>query len=239
MMYVKHLLLLGLFAILPLVTLNAQEIVMDETVNDEVFSRTFGPNGQHYFHRYFAWSVPVSRLSEQAVKPFSSAQFDFGMLYKYRLNKFLSAGGDFRAEFVSYRLKNMNTLQPYLLLPEWEKEMVTQINTTLAGYGRVNFGKRGNHLGKYLDLGMFGGYSLFNSHVFRGEDIVTETDVNAQRNYVPYMRRWAWGFQAGFGVNILKINARYRMSDYLIKGKVNGGDLPKLMIGLEIGIPEM
>ncbi|HRZ43493.1 MAG TPA: hypothetical protein P5228_12410 [Bacteroidales bacterium] len=239
MVSIKYLPILGMLAILPLIPLTAQEVVLDETVSEEVFSRRFGPNGQHFVYRYFSWYIPVSRLSEQVVKPFASSEVDFGVLYKYRLNNYLSTGGDFRAEFVSYRMKNMNTLQPYQLLPEWEKERVTQINITLAWFGRVNFGKRGNHLGKYLDAGVFGGYSLFNSHIFLGEDKATDTKVNTQRNYLPYLHRWAWGFHAGFGSNYLKISARYRMSDYLIMGKVNGGDLPKLMIGLEIGIPEM
>ncbi len=215
-------------------SLISQQVVMDETVSDQVFSKRFGPNGTHYVWQYFSWSVPVTGRSEQQVKTFLSGEYNYGIKYKYRLGTHFSTIGEWNLGASSYAFKKLNTLQPYHLLNEWEDENISMVNTTLAWHGRLNFGKRGNHMGKYLDFGVFGGWNFSRSHIYNGID--NGLDVTALRNKPDYIRKMGWGISCGIGFNHMRLISRYRVSDYLVKGKVNGGDLPKWVIGLEIGL---
>jgi hypothetical protein len=213
----------------------SQRVVMDETVNDQIFSRKFGPNGTHYFWIFGRWAFPVSLRNEQSVKAIFSSDIIYGIHYKYRLNNFLSTGGDFALSTSWSRMQDVNRLNPYSLLSEWDKERIKSNSIMVAWYVRINAGRRGNHLGRYLDAGIYGGYNYFVSHIFSGMD-AGKTKIVAMRTAPSYISKMpSWGICGGLGINHIRLTGQYRMSDFLIPGKVNGGDLPRLTLGLEYG----
>lgn len=210
------------------------DVKMDEEVNESIFSRKHGPNGKHYAYIFWRLSAAVPIQNDQPLKVPASLNYRWGGMYKFRVCNFYALTAELSASTSEYILKNTNVLQPYHLLAQWEHERIVVGAFTGVISNRFNFGKRGNHLGRYLDLGVYGDLYARRSHIFLGED--DKVAIEARREKPDYMNSQSWGFQVGIGVKKIRIVGQYRMSDLLKPGKVNGGDLPRLMLGLELGV---
>jgi hypothetical protein len=121
------------------------------------------------------------------------------------------------------------------LIQEWEKERVSLHSFGLVWFHRLNVGMRGNHLGKYVDLGVYAHLTYSTLHRFRGKDGLYE--VEAKITNPSYLgrtipERSSYGLQLAFGWNKVALKGQYRMSDQL--NDIRWGDLPRLFVGIEL-----
>lgn len=213
--------------------LDAQEIVIQESIDDDMFSRDRGPNGKHYFTSFLRFTVPISQSDEWAVKSFGVIGLDFGGRYKRRICEFYSTGLDLYLSRHGYALKQVNKIKPYDLLDKWDKERI--LVTSLGGvwYHRINFNRRGNYLGRYLDLGIYCNLYLQTRRRLKGEhDSIYIKAVDKSRDL---LSKSEYGIQAGIGFNTIKLFGQYRVNHNI--NKIHSEiDLPKLRFGLEIDL---
>lgn len=224
----KTLLLVFTFSVMHL-ALSGQIIMLDEEVSEEVYSRKIGPNGTHYFSGIFAITSRFSMADELDVKPFRSMGVDVGVRYKLRFCNFYSNVFDLKLSSLRYGLKSVGDIEPYSLAT-WNREYLKGGSMMGSWYQRFNFGKRGNHLGKFIDVGVYGQYNYMIKHRFLGED--GSVKVEAERKAFSYINRTEWGLSAGLGWNKIRFVGRYRMSD-LVKPGAATLDLPRFLVGIE------
>jgi len=217
----------------PLSSQNVKE-VFSETHSDQVFLSKWGPNKKHYATGFMRLSAPVSVPSSQAVKIPGSLDFSFGGRYKRRFCNFYSTGLDVYYSSASYNMKNPGELLTVAFMSDIEQERFANHSISGAWYQRFNIGRRGDHLGKYFEAGVYGQYHFSVKHRFKGKDEGFEFKAVSRFANLT-INRSVWGLQAGIGFNALKLFAQYRMSDYLKNG-YSAVDVPLLRLGLEIDL---
>lgn len=211
----------------------AQEILISEDVKSDTIQPEKGPNLKHYKHLYWGISFPFVTNEDVAYTQAGlSAITDFGLRFKRKLNKTFSVGTDFSFNWASYRIKQ----DEFKSIPDStehkrEKFMINSISPDL--YARINFGRRGNSIGTYLDLGAYGSLNVkrayFTYDKIDGEIIKTTT------SRLKYMEKYAYGLLARIGTNNLALTAKYRLSKPFTE-ESGFAELPKLSVGLEIGV---
>jgi hypothetical protein len=111
-----------------------------------------------------------------------------------------------------------------------EEEKFVFNNIELEVFNRINFGKRGDIVGFYIDFGPYINY------VFSARFKTFENSDNIKTVYknLDYTSPYEIGIKARLGIDRYNLFASYRLSDMFIK-KYNYPELSKLIIGLQIG----
>jgi len=212
----------------------SQDVILNEVVNGDSVIEIRGPNLKHYKHPYiaFGFAATQSEEVESEIEPGYSSNFIFGYRYKRKISNFYALGYDLSYNISWYRLAQKESKKtPDSLLND--KERLTFQNMELGLYNRFNFGKRGNIIGKFMDLGAYADWTFLCTHFYRnkiGENIY-KTRVTSLKYFEPVN----YGVLARFGINHWVIYANYRLSD-LFKSKYNYAELPRLTVGFQIGI---
>ena len=121
---------------------------------------------------------------------------------------------------------------------DYKKRSYLVQNLNLGIYQRINFNRRGNMVGKYLDLGGFGAWNFARNHVYSRKGFSTETFnwVEINERGIDYIENFQYGLEARLGTNRYALTCRYRLNDLIKKeNAMNLGELPRLSLGLEIG----
>jgi len=157
-----NLLIIGIFLFhIPFVT-HAQERVFYERFSDQYFSGNWGPNKKHYMSTYirFGGVVPAG----DALATEGGGDFAYGLLYKRRFSNLSSFIVDYSFQSSSYKVNSIGLIDPYYLLPQWDEETVRTTALTMDLTHRFNFGRRGDQIGKYVDIGGYGSWNLGRTH---------------------------------------------------------------------------
>lgn len=211
----------------------AQEILLSENVNGDTIQPTKGPNLKHYTHLYWGVLFPFVTNEDVAyTQPALTTITDFGLRFKRKLNKTFSVGTDFSFNWAKYRIKQ-DILKS---IPDSESHLREKfiINSlSPAVYARINFGRRGNSIGTYMDLGAYGSFNVKRAH-FTYDEIDGEIRrITTSR--LKYMEKYAYGLLARIGTNNIALTAKYRLSNPFTE-ESGFAELPKLAVGLEIGV---
>jgi hypothetical protein len=211
--------------------LNAQEYVVteDNAIDSTIEKR--GPNRKHYRHSYmnFGFSLDAGEAGAKVQRP-RLDQFVFGVRYKRRIAEHFAIGYDINYTVNDYRLvQEEGKLLPDTLQNKRERMIFNIFEGGL--YMRLNVGKRGNQLGKYIDLGAYGSATVAHTH-FTVNKLSDGTTVRARRNGLDYFQRFNYGLNARLGINKLVLFGKYRLSDLFYADK-NLPELPRIMAGLE------
>lgn len=209
-------------------SLHAQVIELEQDVNADTVISNFGKNRKHYFSSYMGLGIVPTQIDSDSLqlKTGASTRFSFGLYYKYKISNFYSL-----VSSVNYGLSQFEfeTTDPV----KYNRLNVNDVNLEIAN--RFNFGKRGNRIGNYLELGISGDYvfhtkqsyktTVDNSMVFHSKQKVINTGIS-------YIEKPNYSAHARIGFNKIVITADYRLSD-LTTNQVNF-DLPPLAVGLRL-----
>lgn len=224
--------------------INAQTVLLKETVPED-FSKTdegYGPNRKYYSYPYMSYGVNADLYTHKnemimAIKPLSSPALNFGTKYLVNYSKFSALVFDLNVGFNQYKLKNN---QSYTLIDTNAILKSAKFQTYSLGTSaalRINFKpKRGNFLGKYLDLGGYIDWLWGRQFRTRYEGSLANYDINAHR--ISSLAKYQWGLTAQYGGGFFSIFARYRMSDLLVQPDHIIG-LPRATIGISIFMSEI
>ncbi len=223
------------FIILQLITLiaGAQAVLLSQDVSNDTIKKTVGPNMRSFHHFYMTYGFMADKGEKGAdIKYGNSSHFDIGYRYKLRVSNHYAVGTDFWWSTSSYNLKQSKTkVLPDTLLND--KEALRFNNLSLGLYNRLNFGKRGNHVGNFLDFGAFGQFTYSLVHYTRN-NMPNGNIVETYTKKLKYYNPLGWGLIARIGFNRYIITASYRMYD-LFKSSYNYPELSRLTIGAQIG----
>ncbi|RSK24068.1 hypothetical protein [Hymenobacter metallilatus] len=199
----------------------------------------YGPNRQFYQHVFLGYAPVVGRPAGPGadLRYFTSAEPFAGIRYKFRLSKAVSTGFDFRYARLVYALEQNSRKQlPTATLHRKESLVFSQLQ--LEPFIRLGFGRRGNVVGRYLDVSGWGGWAMATSHHtldqpgFGG----SARTVTIERG-LSYVRRWSYGVGSRLGAGRYALVGRYRLSDtFTTSASPAYAELPRWLFGLEMGL---
>lgn len=223
----------------------SQEVLMD-TSSEGVYGSPvkFGPNKTHYLHSFVGLGFAASPAEGKGADILygSSHSLEFGYRYKIKFAEFLAMGLDLSYIYQAYHIKQTDEKTiPNPVIHDKEKFKLNNINS--AVFFRINYDKRGNIIGKFIDLGAYG---LFTYHVNRlygdfsvnnavsGGDYVVVSEKNLN-----YFENLNYGAFARFGFEKFVVFGKYRLSNMFtpdFKSYVSTAELPRLEIGIEMSL---
>lgn len=237
--------------LLSIYQIQAQETLLKKDVRKQTLRNEkpdFGPNGTNYFTNVLGYSfiLPLHESDSLRTRN-SSGQVIWAMRYKRKLNEYFSLGYDMLYMYQTFRIKQDSAMN--LLSPGFEnnKQRLSSHNIGIGVYARINFDRRGNYLGKYIDLAGELHY-VVGERLFTKNNVDPSTNAGASRvktnaSRLDYTRNIQQYAVARLGWSHVVLSARYRVSDlFNASQNINAGmklpELSRLSIGLEILIPD-
>ncbi|MFN0032302.1 MAG: hypothetical protein ACKVOR_09100 [Flavobacteriales bacterium] len=231
----------------------AQKVMMKRNVTrqiEETYLDSSGPNGRVYVMNYYGYGIilPMNDRDSAAITDNAKSNiFTYGVKAKFKLNNTFALCTDIIYMHQRYKIAQHDSLN--IFSPGFKND-VQKLNFNTFGLGahlRINFGKRGNALGKYLDLGADMHY-VFAERLFTknkitasgtGADEIVQRTTLKKLDYTGNLQGFA---NVHFGINIFQLFARYRLTDMFVRsdsfysiGRIP--ELPRLCVGVEILIP--
>ncbi len=242
--------LFSVFFICLLSSLYSQDVLIDKDVQKQYRGKT-GPNMRHYGHIYTGYAL-VTDFDEQtgtSIVWWRSGQYIFGYRYKLKLLSFYAIGLDLSYKRTSYFFEGVSEnpfdpANPLTTNVERDRHRLINNGFGIEFYHRINFGKRGNTLGKYLDTGIRAQWNVADTENILIKD--DDPDLPSQRKRIKnrgltYIMPFSYGLTARFGFNKIIIHANYRLSDYFKEEispdvDVNIPETPRLALGLQFAL---
>jgi hypothetical protein len=217
----------------------SQEVLLEKNIRDNAYSHIKGPNMKKFSHIYLGYEFFAGNSDDKGADIIYglSSCINIGYRYKFKIIEFYSVGFNIDYSFKKYLIKqNAEKILPNTQLHD--KEKIRFSNAGLELYNRFNIGKRGNIIGKYLDIGLYGNWAFAINHFIK-DKVADENNkaelVTIKYSNLTYTRRLYYGLSARLGLNWLAISAEYRFSD-LFKKEYQFPELSRLAIGLEFAI---
>ena len=218
--------------------LQAQTALLDVDVAADTVPDRFGPNLPHYVHWYtgIGFLMGPGTGDSLEVLPGFSYQAMIGFRYKRKITSWYSLGIDASYTNIRYRFEQDSSKNfPNRNLHERE----VLVNNNLMGelFQRINYTKRGNIIGNYVDMGVYANYGFAFRHRYVDKPEQPTADgaevvrvVNRRLNYVNPLN---YGVRGRIGFSYWSIFGQYRLSN-LLKENRGFGELPRLTIGIEV-----
>lgn len=237
---------LSLIILLSLNNILAQDVLLEENPEENYSSEeNFGPNQTHFIHTYINLGFAASNSEGDGANILygASHEINYGIRYKLRLAEFLALGADIGYNYSVFYMKQ----EEGKLIPETElhkKEKFKLQKASASVFFRINYGKRGNIIGKYFDLGGYGSYSysvtrqytdMYQStipYLDHEYTIFTEKNLN-------YFEKINYGAIFRIGFDKFSLYGKYRVSNLFtqdFKTGVSSSELPRIEAGVELSI---
>jgi hypothetical protein len=242
--------LLGLLLIFTFGFSISQEVILDMDV-EEQYKGTKGPNMRHYGHFYLGGGFVVDFDEEPGteIKWWRSGQFVFGYRYKLKLLSFYALGLGVRFTSTQYFFEgkgknSYDILNPLTYNLERDRHYLLNNGIGLEAYQRINVGRRGNTLGKYLDTGIWSQWNIGNVEdiLIRPEDDdVPSRRIRIKNRQLTYVESIAYGVTVRIGFNKFLVYGNYRLSDHFKKEitenyPVDIPELSRLSLGVQVAL---
>jgi hypothetical protein len=137
---------------------------------------------------------------------------------------------------LEYRLSNFRYSKIHDNQPLHDKDRLLTHSLALSCFQRFNFDKRGNYIGKFMDMGIYSELPFSKSNILIDNiDTLSSGQQKLILTHLKFMNSINYGVLARVGFNRVVLFATYRLSD-IFKASFNRMDLPRLSAGLQIGI---
>ncbi len=206
-----------------------------EDVGKQRDERDYGMNRRHYTHSWMAlhFVTPVPAETGAEVLHGRSRSMEFGYRYKHRFSNFFSAGGDLVFRRTAFHMRqNDDKVVPGT--ETFDREKLVFLHAGAGLYQRINVGERGDYIGRFLDVGAYGGWNFHTRHVTHHESAEGER-IRIRRAGLDYPAALEYGLMARLGFGNFVVKGNYRLSN-VFKDTAELSELPRLLIGLELGL---
>lgn len=232
----RGLLLLGLLAgALP--AAHAQQVLVQASVANDTVKTTFGPNRRYFGHAYFGFGLLAGPAGTGAAVRYGlgSAELRAGGRLKFRFSQALALNADLGYVYQRYSLaQNGQKIIPTPNLHRSESLGLHQLYSELSL--RLNYGRRGNAVGRYVDLLAGGSWVAATSHTTEDDPAPGIGSVETTEHGLPYLRRWSSTVGGRVGIDRYALTARYRLSSVFAPGYAAWPELPRWTLGVEVGL---
>lgn len=224
----------------------SQTVLLHEDVSKlDVKMPTNGPNFKHFHQLYldYGFFIPSDDVLEVETDFWRSYIFVAGWRYKRKIAEWFAVGTGLSYSYVTYYLIQGEHKQiPNSIAHDKEKLKFNNAGTEV--YMRFNFGKRGNIIGKFVDIGAYGEYAFSVKHFYQDKQDKNQPPYysavkKVDETKLGYVNKLNYGLRARIGVNRWVITASYRINNILtddFKAIVGEYSFPKINVGLEIGL---
>ncbi len=213
---------------------SAQTVIIAEDVNNTDETPEFGMNRKHYTHMYLGilFAVGPPELPGAEVIYGRSRTTEFGYRYKRKLSNTFSLGSEISGRRHAFHVKQSDSKTVPDTIAR-DREKLVFLETSVGAYKRVNFGQRGNYVGRFVDIGAYASWLFHTRHVLWYE--ADDLNLKVRKTGMQYPANFDYGLIARIGFNNFVIKGTYRMSG-LFKDSSNLPEFPRYAFGLELGL---
>ena len=215
----------------------AQQVLVQANVADDTVKTSVGPNRRYFGHFYLSYGLVAGPSGPGAALRYGarSSELRGGGRLKFRLSQAFALNFDLGYAYQRYDLaQQAGKILPSPVLHRQEALGLHQLyaETSL----RLNAGRRGNAVGRYVDLLATGGWVALSSHSTEDDPGPGIGAVETTESGLPYVRRWTGAVGARLGIDRYAVVGRYRLSSTFGPGYAAWPELPPWVLGLEIGL---
>ena len=212
----------------------AQEEILEMNPAVDTIEPVQGPNRKHFVHPFMSFGLCIDAGETGAqVKQPRVDQFSLGIRYKRRVAEHFAWGWDLAYNVNDFSLKqNLIKTTPDTFL--YDRQRMIFYNAQVGLYVRINYGKRGNTLGKYIDFAGYGD-AVFAHTLFTKYHLLDNSVVRSRRSGLGYFQRLNYGAQVRIGFKKIIIYGQYRLSDMFYKPE-NFAELPRIIAGIQFSL---
>jgi hypothetical protein len=222
---------------------SAQNIIIKQDVDAELEESDYGPNKKFYNSNFTSFGLLFGKpdLPGSETIAWQSFYYETGMRHKRQMGKVFAMGHDWNLNFKQYAIKQHDE-KTFGGIAQHKAERLFSINGNLLIYTRFNFKpKRGNQLGRYLDLAGYVEYAMVTRHVVKDklDEALGGNTVKAYYRGLPYINKWNYGVTARLGFRHMLLFAHYRMSDiFKYSAQFPYQELPRFCAGICFDVPD-
>jgi hypothetical protein len=231
-----------LAAIVAPFSLSAQNVIIKQDVNKDFEKEEHGPNRKFYNSTFSGFGMLFGEPDSagSAINWYRSFYYENGSRHKRQFGSFFALGHDASVNLRSFSIAQ-DSSKTFGGIQQHKAERFFNVNGNLTLFMRFNFlPNRGNHLGRYLDLGGFVEYSVITRHMVR-DKLQTSTGYNHSRSYLrglQYVNRLNYGATVRIGFGHISFFGQYRYSDMFKKTEtINYQELPRYTAGITFDMP--
>jgi hypothetical protein len=215
----------------------AQQVLVQADVAEDTLKSVYGPNRLYFGHLYVGYGLVAGPADTGAGVRygFSSGELRVGGRFKMRLGQALALNLDAGYAYQYFGLTQNS--QKTLPTPALHRRESLGLHLLFSEASlRVNAGRRGNSVGRYLDLLAGGGWVGATTHMTEDDPATGISSIETTERGLPYLRRWTGGVGARFGIDRYALVGRYRLSPAFGSGYAAWPELPRWVVGLEVGL---
>lgn len=206
-----------LFLVLICFGVQAQEVVLERNPAVDTTKDKTGPNRKHFLHVFASGGLVTGPKNTNArLKYFGNYNLQLGLRYKLRFNDFYAIGFETSVTNMTCNLRQ----EEGKWLPDTilhKKERLNWMYLNLSFFNRINFYKRGDILGNYLDLGITGSYCPSFVH-FTMDKTPDGRTLRTRERGLPYFSPFAYSVFGRVGFNRFAVSISYRLSNLFKPG---------------------
>jgi hypothetical protein len=218
---------------------HAQQVLVKGDVADDTLRTVFGPNRRYFGHLFGGAGFvvgPAGGVGGTLRYGIPSSEMELGARLKRRYSQTLALTLGVRYAMLSYALAQTAAKQvPSTTLHLRETLRLQQVQ--LESGLRLNAGRRGNVVGRYLDLLAWGGWVASTAHITEDEPAPNTgaTTTETAEHGLDYLARWPAGLGLRVGSSRVALTGRYRLTRTFRGAGAEYPELPRGVLGLEIG----
>lgn len=217
-------------------TAQAQEHLIRQFPGLDTIPSEHGPNRKHYTAIFYGFG-PMFGSTDSAgsnINPGRSFWFSLGYKFKRRHSSFFNTGSEL---FMEYRNFNIAQTSQKVFGGRFthEKERFSQVTFNLSLFMRFNLVKRGDHLGRYIDLYAQGIYVPIARHYTydKIDPAYGAKSGKHQFSKLQYVERWLAQVGMRFGLSVLQVQVFYRPTSMFKKNDLfPWPELPRFGAGI-------
>ncbi|MBD2768305.1 hypothetical protein IC235_10410 [Hymenobacter sp. BT664] len=215
----------------------AQQVLVQANVADDTVKARFGPNRAYFAHACLGYGLAAGPAGAGAALRYgpASAELRVGGRLKARLTNTFALNLDLGYAYQHYGLaQNAHKTVPTPTPHRRESLGLHQLYSEFSL--RLNTGRRGNVVGQYLDLLAGVGLVTGSSHTTEDEPNPGIKSVETTEYGLPYLRRWTGSAGARLGFDRYALVGRYRLTSAFGPDYASWPELPRWVLGVELGI---
>ncbi|GAC1374844.1 MAG: hypothetical protein NVSMB30_18240 [Hymenobacter sp.] len=215
----------------------AQQVLVQANVADDTVKTRFGPNRRYFAHLVAGYGMVAGSAGPGAAlrRGLGSCEVRGGGRLKVRLTQLLALNLDLGYAYLRYDLVQ-NGQKTVPTPAQHRREELSQHQAYSEFSIRLNAGRRGNAIGRYLDLLAGGGWGLGTAHTTEDDPAPGIGSQETTERGLPYLRPWTGGVGARLGIDRYALAVRYRLSPAFGAAYAPWPELPRWVLGVEIGL---
>jgi hypothetical protein len=220
--------------------IKGQDVLLEREVSEDMFDKDFGQNQKKFSHLFVGLEFIVDEDQGNGldINLIRSNVLSIGYRYKRKLTEIYAVGFELGYQHHNFNIKQ-NEDKTFLNPVLHDKEQLILNNSRVLLYQRFNFGRRGDFMGNFIDLGGYLNWTFHAKHQIMNEKGVPaylsgKTEII--HSDLEYINPFHYGISVRVGFNRYAIVVNYRLNNILKSGDIDFPTLPSLSFGFQLGL---